>query len=313
MDRALPSALCDLAAAQLGVFCSRQAHGYGISDQDLSRLARKGRVVRLGQGAYAEPRALDGLDATARYVMTVRAVVLARSVPSWASHHAALALFGIPLVDADMGCVDVAARVVAPFRSQHVRVSSLPDDEPCTSVNGTPSVSVTTAVVQVAARSLKAGLVAADASVHTGQTTMEQLAMRADQLPFGPRQRRTLVAVLGAVDPGAESPGESLARLVLKGLGLPVRSQVVLRDLDGVIGRVDFVVDERVVVEFDGLVKYAGAGGRDALAREKRREDRLRAAGYEVVRLTWADLRQPERLGAAIRAAQDRARARTVA
>ena len=79
--------------------------------------------------------------------------------------------------------------------------------------------------------------------------------MRADQLPFGPRQRRTLVAVLGAVDPGAESPGESLARLVLKGLGLPVRSQVVLRDLDGVIGRVDFVVDERVVVEFDGLVK----------------------------------------------------------
>lgn len=65
------------------------------------------------------------------------------------------------------------------------------------------------------------------------------------------------------------------------------------------IARVDFLFRAaRVVVEFDGAVKYAGADGRDALVREKRREDALRALGYRVVRLTWADLRRPERVRA---------------
>ncbi len=69
------------------------------------------------------------------------------------------------------------------------------------------------------------------------------------------------------------------------------------------VGRVDFLVAGRVVVEFDGAVKYAGAEGRDGLIAEKRREDRLRALGYEVVRLTWDDLAHPERVLGAIRAA----------
>ena len=60
-----------------------------------------------------------------------------------------------------------------------------------------------------------------------------------------------------------------------------------IHDGSGLIGRVDFVVGERVVVEFDGLVKYEGPQGRSALAREKAREDRLRAAGYLVLRLVW--------------------------
>lgn len=304
-------ALADLAAAQHGVFCSRQAHGCGMSDQDLSRLARSGGVVRLGQGAYALPSVLESADPTARYVVTVRAVVLARAVPSWASHHAALTLLGLPVVDLTLGLVDVASCVVAPFRSQGVRVGPLPDGEPCQEVGGTPAVSATTAVIQVAARSVRAGLVAADACVHSGRSSIEQLRARADELALGPRQRRMVAAALGAVDPASESPGESLSRLLLKGIGVALRSQVVLRDQDGVIARVDFLVDERVVVEFDGLVKYEGAQGRSALAAEKLREDRLRAAGYEVVRLTWADLRQPERVARAVREAQHRARSRT--
>jgi len=48
------------------------------------------------------------------------------------------------------------------------------------------------------------------------------------------------------------------------------------------------------VVEFDGAVKYAGADGRAALVAEKLREDRLRALGYEVVRIVWSDLARPD-------------------
>ena len=77
-----------------------------------------------------------------------------------------------------------------------------------------------------------------------------------------------------------------------------------------VVGRVDLLVEGRVIVEFDGMVKYEGADGRAALAAEKRREDRLRALGFEVVRLTWADLDHPEVVDRLVRAALDRAAGR---
>ena len=58
------------------------------------------------------------------------------------------------------------------------------------------------------------------------------------------------------------------------------------------------------------MVKYEGADGRAALAAEKRREDRLRALGFEVVRLTWADLDHPEVVDRLVRSALDRAAGR---
>ena len=94
----------------------------------------------------------------------------------------------------------------------------------------------------------------------------------------------------------AESPGESWARVIFGLLGLPkVEPQVVIRDRQGhFVGRVDFLFRaQRTIVEFDGLVKYAGADGRQGLIDEKRREDALRSLGYQVVRLTWRDLHDP--------------------
>ena len=101
------------------------------------------------------------------------------------------------------------------------------------------------------------------------------------------------------------------ARLLLVDLGHDVRSQVRIPDTTGaVFARVDLLVGTWVVVEFDGLVKYEGAEGRAALAAEKAREDRLRAMGYEVVRLTWADLARPHRVQALVRSALERVAAR---
>jgi len=86
--------------------------------------------------------------------------------------------------------------------------------------------------------------------------------------------------------------------------GLRVTPQVCVRN-GPVTWRPDFLVDDTMVlVEFDGLVKY---GGTDDLVAEKRREDRLRALGHEVVRVTWADLDRPERIVREIRQAMARA------
>jgi hypothetical protein len=57
-------------------------------------------------------------------------------------------------------------------------------------------------------------------------------------------------------------------------------------------------------------MKYAGVNGREALAVEKAREDRLRALGYEFVRLTWTDLSRPAKVDRLLRLAIARAWAR---
>ena len=83
-----------------------------------------------------------------------------------------------------------------------------------------------------------------------------------------------------------------------------VRSQMEVRRRGGrVVARVDFLVGDRVVVEFDGMVKYEGLDGRRALAAEKEREDLLRALGFVVIRVVWADLERPDLVTARVRAA----------
>ncbi|WP_207453630.1 hypothetical protein [Desertivibrio insolitus] len=69
------------------------------------------------------------------------------------------------------------------------------------------------------------------------------------------------------------------------------------------IGYTDFFWPEHgVVVEFDGVAKYVreeytrGRNTADLVLAEKRREDRLRALGYVVIRVDWRDLREPTRV-----------------
>jgi hypothetical protein len=64
-----------------------------------------------------------------------------------------------------------------------------------------------------------------------------------------------------------------------------------------------------VVIEFDDKIKY-GVDGKQALVDEKVREDRLRGLGYEIVRLTWADLTRPGRVKTMVLAAAKRAGSR---
>ena len=93
--------------------------------------------------------------------------------------------------------------------------------------------------------------------------------------------------------------------------GLAVRSQVKIADPRGsIVARVDLLIGERVVVEVDGALKYADDPDGHTLFREKVREDRLRELGYEVVRVTWADLADPAGLLSRVRAALRRAQSR---
>ena len=81
----------------------------------------------------------------------------------------------------------------------------------------------------------------------------------------------------------------------------------MLRADGSLVGVVDWVWHGwRLIVEFDGKVKYAGKfgqSGTDALFAEKKREDEIRElTGYRILRLTWEDLAHPARIVARIRA-----------
>ena len=154
--------------------------------------------------------------------------------------------------------------------------------------------------------SLEQAVAAVDSALRLGMSQDELVEMLLACRNF-PGARMASHAVMLA-DGRAANAGESWSRVELSRHGLaPTDIQRALHDADGLIGIVDFIwEEERVVGEFDGRLKYNVAQGSDGgeaaniLWAEKRREDRIRALGYEVVRWVYADLFQPERLAARV-------------
>ena len=155
--------------------------------------------------------------------------------------------------------------------------------------------------------SFEAAVVAADVVLREGSVDPEELRRLLTVIEFWPGSP-TARAALQFASPLSESVGESRMRVLMHRFGLPEPElQAEFFDSDGFVARVDFHFPSyNTVVEFDGMLKYGGASP-EVLIREKRREDRLRALGLQVVRSTWADFNRPEHLAAAIRQAFARA------
>ncbi len=91
---------------------------------------------------------------------------------------------------------------------------------------------------------------------------------------------------------------------MLLDLGFRPTSQFVITRRNGrFVARVDFLLENGVVVEFDGAIKYAGEDKDEVLAAQDAREKAIRELGYGVARLTWDDLDRPAVVLAKIRAA----------
>lgn len=68
-------------------------------------------------------------------------------------------------------------------------------------------------------------------------------------------------------------------------------TQFPVREGHDLVGLADLKLDRwDVLIEFDGTGKYSASG---SLLAEKDREDRIRALGYQVVRIRWAQLDRP--------------------
>lgn len=106
---------------------------------------------------------------------------------------------------------------------------------------------------------------------------------------------RRYAVLLALVDPVAESGPETLLRLLLRQMGVAFQAQAVI---DGV-GRVDFLVDGRLIVECDSRAFHEGWA---AQLRDRRRDLAAASLGYPTIRPVAQDIiDRPDIVVAAIR------------
>ncbi len=291
----------DLLRAHLkahgGLTTSEAVYACGYTSVGLSRLVAGGYLVRARRGCFVDARLMTDASPEQGHALTARAVSRGYPAPHAISHVSALSVHGLPLLNVTLDAVHLTLTGLGyPRTVRGLRVHPELPDSVARQRDDDRVVHPAMAIVQSAALAgITAGVAAADAALHTGQVTKDDLEIALRIARLGPG-RADARAVVDLADGLAESPGESWARVLFGSLGLPkVEPQVVIRDGQGrFVGRVDFLFRaQRTVVEFDGLVKYAGADGRQALIDEKRREDALRSLGFQVVRLTWRDLHDP--------------------
>ena len=285
-----------LLVAQGGVCTAAQTRSCEISEADLAAAVRRGELVRVRRDAFVAGSRWSVATPEGRLALRAKAVMVGRPL-SVASHQSALALHQLPLWSVELDRVDLMIETPRVRRRGGLRLHPR-QGAPTARAQGMPVLPVATAVVQVALeRGVVAGLVPLDAALRADRCSLEDVAASLATLASTPLRRRCGEQLLRLADPACESVGETRTRLLLHDMGLPYETQVEVTDQAGrFVGRVDFVVLGKVVVEFDGLVKYEGIEGRAALAAEKRREDALRGLGYGVARLVWSDLDDPRRV-----------------
>lgn len=295
-------ALATLLDAQSGALASTTAIALGIHPRAIAAAVDSGELLRVRRGAYVDAAVVARSRPETAYALKVRAVVMSRPPNNAASHHAALAIRGLPLWQVNLNRFDVVGDVTMRTSESGLLVHPR-EDLPVVLVGDTHAVTVAVALVQLARTApLPSAVVSVDAAIHRGLCTVDELSDTVDACS-GNRVRRRLGCLLGAVDGASESVGETRTRLILRARGLHVTSQVEIYDGTELVARVDLLVGAQVILEFDGALKYADDPSGHSLFKEKLREDRLRAMGFVVVRVTWADLTNPARLLARVYAA----------
>jgi very-short-patch-repair endonuclease len=295
-----------VAAGQHQMFTTRQATEAGVSGVVLSRLVTAGMLRHPCRGLYAVVGQQLDESAAGWHLHLCAGAALLYPDASLTGVSAALthgiSVWGVSLARPELHRpVDRAVGVRA------YRVRPRPGGSARPDPVGTPwgpADPPATAVVQLTLdHGMLPGLVSADHAVHSGRATAEAIVEAARLVQTWPRSSRVR-AMLAQLDGRSESVGETRTRAELAMHGIRTDPQVEVHDRRGkFVARVDFLVrGTNVVVEFDGRVKF-DSGDPAVLWAEKRREDRLRALGYVVVRITWADLETPGRAVAKVRRA----------
>lgn len=278
--------------ASLGHIITRgEALAAGLTPAAIRHRLEAGQWRRARRGIYVvDPAAAN--DAEAAHRDSVAAALIAFGPGAVASHESAAILHGIDLAHA-AGAVHLT-RPPTSRNGRHEkpgvveRAAALPRHH-LDVVRGIAATSVARTVVDLARHlPLETALVSIDSALRRGVATDSALSSVRDDCATWPGAHAAGIA-LRVGDARSESALESLSRGVMIVGGIPLPElQCVISDDDGVIGRVDYLwPSQKLIGEADGRAKYENPA---ALWAEKLREDRLRAAGFRVIRWNWVDV-----------------------
>ena len=306
-----------------GFFTRAQARDRGWTDRELATACRLGVLRHVRHGAYAPASSYDAANEAARHLVLARAALARQRGPvaltgiSAAAAHG-LSVFGHDLTSADLVRLDsgssrhqVKARhhVVRDDIAQHLEMR-----------DGVLMTNLARTVWEVAGRSsLEAGVATADSALRLSPGLGDQLAVVAPLFASRPGSRRAREAVRLA-DGRAESPGESFSRVKFHRYGVPMPElqHPVLDAAGNLIGTCDFYwKEDHHVGEFDGKIKYGrllrpGESPGDAVFREKRREDRVRAQLLGMSRWVFVDMSATQVRAFIVRLNAERAQSRAL-
>ncbi|HXH33462.1 MAG TPA: type IV toxin-antitoxin system AbiEi family antitoxin domain-containing protein [Plantibacter sp.] len=296
----------DLLIRPNGLLLVRDARRIG-AERLVSAAHRDGHLVRLRKGIYIPEPAWSALSPNGQYRARIEAAGIALRKEAVFSHYSAALLWGMHIAGSwppEVHTLTVGDRGgrSAPGIIRHTTERPV-GTRLCHGFRVTDPARTVIDIASVAR--LDDAVAVADAALRL--RLADPAAMQA--ISQGASRRRGAAQVrftANLATPLAANGGESKMRVTLIQLGFPPPIlQHAFFDADGLIGNADAAwLDERIILEFDGLQKYVReefTGGRavaDIVIAEKVREDRLRALGYTVVRATWDDLLHPARLAA---------------
>ncbi|MRX43303.1 hypothetical protein [Agromyces kandeliae] len=289
-----------------GFVLARDARAAG-REAELYAAAEAGRLSRVRVGVFREVEgevAASGPERdAARYRDLVRAAGISLAAPVFTSY-AAVALAGLPIVGAWPCVVHVMSRDEhGSRRGDIVRVARTAEIQTVPS-DGLTATSIEFSLIQLARHaSLAAALVATDAALHVSRSAaappplITLAALRAEHerlLPY--HGSRRVGEVLSRATTDADSPLETMSRLVVEECGLPdpvLQHRMRLADLDRDAYLDFWWPDHGIVGEADGRGKYLSGDAGTAVAAvlaEKAREDAIRASVVGFVRWDWSDM-----------------------
>jgi very-short-patch-repair endonuclease len=296
--RATELLLRELGTAQQGVVAREQLLERGMSVHAIDRLVRVGRIVVRHRGVYQIgplplPRAGE------------HAAILAGGGEARISHATAARLHGMVEATPHANEVEVTMPRRRRRRLEGVRVHRVQDlrDDEITQLHGVPITTPARTLLDLAgsvpSRQVEQAYATALRKQLVTPDTMREMLNRHPAHRGAAVWRRILAQHGGPAFTRSEAEEKLLA--------LTRSARLPRPELNGrILGHeVDFLWrNARVVAEVDG---YAFHASRRSFVMDRRRDAELAAAGYRVLRFTWADL-DDDRLATVVRLAQALAR-----
>lgn len=311
----------EYARKRHGVFRRSDLVALGVDPGCIRAFLRRGWWTKLHHGVYVDTRLLEAATEPTQHMRIVTSAgILALPGAAYAFGPTAGELHTL-VVDRDLlPSVSIVRPLTSDQRSLRRRVDTPSalggitvhrhalSPEMVTVVDGIPSVDRATAAITTAAASDPMwALATLDSLVWRNPALLRDLPRLVEEWT-GMRGLGTVRRAVTLTRVGAQTALESISRFRLMDEGLPEpQLQVPFHDENGLIGYADLVWEDLGVIgEADGLEKYQT---REDLIAEKRREDRLRAMGWIVVRWTWDEIfRNPRAVAERIRRAAAQAR-----